>query len=489
MEKYNEQKFYGKYLYTLFFVALVIGIAFPVVITSYSLDKDSYEPGENGVLNINVSYIHPLSSSERLLGFKLVSIKVIAGNFSREINLGDLPVGNASYSIAFNAGYQQEGVYDLKVEVNSFAQIEGTSLKLDPSNTATVIPLRVVTKPLVDLSVSPSIINKQGQLNLTICLIKGKAKEIEVSSKDIKIETAFFDNIKGCESKTLAYDALNLEQGVNEVRFNLKIKDITDLVEEKEVKIPLAISGWETGFIIKQQDAINYKENSVLRLNIINLERPIKNIIIKPAENAGIIFLTQNEIRVQALNPQESKMLEVNVYTDLPPGQNAVPFDISWEEEGLQKKDTFKVPLFVKAATPLEVFLSASPTPLRAGEKHTLSITVNNKASYKISSISLRLSSKDIEINDITDKVFFGSLDPDDFTTRQISITPLEPGNKTIKIEVSYIDTSGNMKNETLDFSIVVKEKEQKKDNVWIIAIAFFVVLALIYFFIFRKKK
>ncbi|MEM4295299.1 MAG: hypothetical protein QXS91_00625 [Candidatus Anstonellales archaeon] len=469
---------------------LNVNCYFAINALSYSLDKDSYEPGENGVITLNVNYTHIIAKDENLIGFELTSFDVIAGLFSKTIDIGRVQPGVVTYVIPFKAAYSSEGIYTIEIRINSRAIIERIGgIGSEPSNTVIYIPIKVLTKPVVDINVNPTNIKKQGQLNIEVCPQKGTVKQVFVSSSNLSMNDVIFDNLVSCKSKNVTYDASNLQEGVNNIIFTLKIKNAVDDIEIKNRTIPLTVVGWETGFIIKQKKELLYKESSNLEFEISNIGGEINDMSIEPFDGSGVIFESQNQIRVASIKQNETKTASIDVFVTLEPGQKLVPFVISWKQDGIQKREIINIPINIRSKDAVDVFINANPVPLIVGNRHSLSITISNKAGYKISGVSVKILSDELDVQDLTDTIFFGSFDPDDFTTRQVYVVPKKEGQGKITLNVSYLDPSNRLISEAREFQINIKKETQKQNNDLLIIALVIILIGIGYMLFLRKKK
>ncbi|RME79237.1 MAG: hypothetical protein D6769_02990 [Methanobacteriota archaeon] len=481
-----------KGIMALFVLLLSVSyLTYGITVSSYSTDKVSYEPGDQGVLNLNISFDYPVSSTETLVGFESVYVKASSPIATKTINIGKISKGTMAVSIPLNIDKEaKEGIYSISLEIGGSALVEkGSTTNSKVATTRTSIPVKVVKTPSMTVELNPKEINKEGKTSMVVCAENGIARDVYVSSTTLSLEggKAFLGDVDGCKEKNVSYDASLLNEGVNTVSFVVDYKDRIGGDHSVSISLPITVSKQSTRFTIVQDGEITHKEEEKLKLVLENRGSRASDVRIKADEN--LVFPGISELYIGEIGVGEKKSIAVNAYTTLSPGKNPVKFTINWKEEGKEKSTEVSVPISVKAGNAIGVFLEATPLPLRKKGEHSLSVVVANKASYRISGVSVAISSDAFDVLDIQKERFIGSLEPDDFSSQQFKIKVKDVNNGKANVSVKYSDPSGKTYTLTKEFELSIEEPEKGKQDLLLPIVAVIAVGAGGWYYLKGKKK
>jgi hypothetical protein len=483
----------GKLLVCLL-VALCLS-SFAITITSWSTDKSSYEPGDSGYITINVYMAHGLASGETLKGFKATKVESYSQITDYAQDIGDMSLSTVVVNVPLRISEDtKESLYTLPIKITAVAQVEGASGSVsDTIDTATAsIPVKVATRPVVTLDVSPKSIEKSGNITLNVCSEKGIAEEVSiVSSLYLDGGKIYVKEVNGnCTRVSSAYDASNIAEGSTTVSFNVSYKDSIGDSYSTMVSIPMTISKEASRFIINQNVAIDYKKNSNLQLTLENKGSDAQDVRISPV--SGITLVTKSEIEVGDIGKGGRKNISETVYTALDPGVNSVTFKVYWNENGQEKSETVNVPITVKSEDSMDIYLEANPSPLQFGQEHTISIIVANKASYDISGVSIAIESDAFEVLDVEKRKFIGSINSDDFSSQQFKVRVKQADgseNNVLKVTVQFKDPSGKDNVKEREIPINIKEVAKTGDNTFLFVVGAAIVVIIGYLLTRKKDK
>ncbi len=466
-------------------VLLLIMVSYSISITSWSTDKPSYEPGDSGYITLNINLIPTLKQGETFVRYQSVNIKSYSALLNIDTTLGNMDKNTITVSIPFNVGDIHDGIYGINIQVSGLMELNDGTTKFDTSKT--IIPVKIVREPVFKITLDSYNLHKKGSLTLNLCSLKGRAKSITItSSLNFDSGLIYIDEINAsqCVEKTITYNAEMLNEGDQNIVFTINYKNNVGDKEKTTITIPVTLSKDDSRFSIKQENYILHKQNSVLKLDIENLGNNAENVrIYAPGE---ISFLTGTEYNIGELPSHVKKTFEIPVYSTLNPGITKETFIIKWKEDGKDKEENIVIPINVHSKDSISVYLEANPLPLTINKKATLSVVTANKASYSMSAVSVSIDSDGLQILEVDNKKFIGSLDDDDFSSQQFSILPTKTGKINVTVTVHYKDPSG--KELTKKFIKEINVYDQKEESNMLPYIVVLIVVIIGIYVWWRKK-
>jgi|GEM_PF-5143394 len=471
--------------------AILATAASAITITSWTTDKASYEQGDSGYITLNVAMSTGLNTGETITKFKSVSAQSYSSFTDYYQTFGEMAQGNTMITIPMKVGATEpEGIYTVPAGVSGIVTIGkggATSDSMD-SGVASVI-IKVVSKPLITIEASQKNIGKKGTIGLTICAKKGAPRNIQVtSSLYLEGGKIFLSGLNNCTTVNASYDASGLSEGTSNIAFNLSYADTLGGTYSETAYIPMTISKEASRFIISQNGVITHRKDSAMSFVIENKGEFAEDLRIAP--DASITLTKSSEIEAGNMTKGQKEAFSETVYTSLEPGVNVVNFTVHWKENGQDKSDEISVPITVESEDSMDIYMEANPSPLVAGQEHTISVIVANKASYSMDGVSVSIGSNSFDVLDVEKRKFIGSINNDDFSSQQfkVRIAGSPPADSSVNITVNFKDPSGIEHTKTAEVPINIKAAEQQGDGGMLAVIGIIVVAAAAYL-VFRKKE
>ena len=470
----------NKTLLTLF---VLFSTFYAIAITSYSLDKDYYSPGDQGVLTLTVVFSYPTSSSERLLSFQDVSL-ILSGLYTSSSSLGEYSEGTATFNIPFNVEEDVgEGIFPLYARVVGTARIETQGqIKLKSQSVKIVVPVKVVRLPKFYASLSSYSLKSSDEVSITICNKGGIAREIELSLEEpFSFSTGkhYLSSLPSNSCKNFTAKIETDASGRQKLVFDILYKDSIGEQRQTSLSIPVIVSKTSSTLSLSHKNVSHSSQESEMILEIKNKGyKPVEDIRLYPVQ--GLSIVGESELYIPYLAPHSSKVVKHLVYTSLSPGIRNVRFYVTWKEEGEEKREEIELPLSISSNESLEVYLEADPSPLTAFKETTLSVIVANKAGYDVSALSVAIESDAFDILEVQNEKFIGSLQEDDFSSEQFKILPYKSGK--IRVTLHYKDPAGNVVEETKTMNVKVTYRLEGSTIITIL-----VILAFLY--LYKKRK
>jgi uncharacterized membrane protein len=197
-----------------------------------------------------------------------------------------------------------------------------------------------------------------------------------------------------------------------------------------------------------------------------------------------------NELKIGDLASGGRQNISGLAYIDLPPGLNTVNATIQWVEKDIAKEESISVPLKVASDADVGVYLESKPSPLVAGQEHTISVLVSNLGSFAIDNVDVGLNSSAFDLLDVTPRQYIGSLAKDDFSTVQFKVRmKSSAGDYPFTVGVRYRDASGEWTTKSITQTASVNPAPAA-DSTPVYAAVVIILLALaIWYFKFRKRE
>lgn len=212
-----------------------------------------------------------------------------------------------------------------------------------------------------------------------------------------------------------------------------------------------------------------------------------------------ITMIGSNDIYAGSLEPGQSKeiMFDVGVSNTVP-GFYRPFFVVEYRDINgdLISSELVPVGIQVEASTDVEVFVSSKPAPIYSGAEHTFSVLVSNVGSSDIKAMTVEVESDSFILQEAQPTQFIGGIDEDDFSTVQykVKVKPgLKEGLHPLDVKLNFKDTYNNEKSVKKTVQLNVKQMvvdESAPLVGTVIGIVVLIVLALmVWFLFFRKKK
>ncbi len=459
-------------------------LANSISINSYSFDRPSYSPGEEGVLELSLSLTAQLKQGETLIGFESVGLEIPSEFVKRNsFFIGKASPGIVSLSVPISIPENaSSGVYVIPVRAFGyvvFDSVEG--VKTEFRSFTSYISLKVVKDPKFSIYIKPELLSSRTNVSFTVCSESGIARELSLQTIGnflLSSGPLFFGDVEGCKELSSIVEAF--EDGKQSMNVVLSYKNEIGEPRSQNFSLPIVVDRSRSNFLVSQLSPLISFEEGNLTLAIKNTGRKVSNLVIKPID--GVTFVGNDRIFISSLGEGEEIVVNQKAFASLEPSTHLVSFSFEWIEEGTTKTEVVEVPLKVISKEGVEVYLEAEPLPLKAGEPLTLSVVVANKASFPLSAVSVSLEGE-VELLEISNEKFIGSLQPDDFSSEQFEVIFNSPGKKQLTIIVFYKDPSGEQVESSFVMEVNVKEGENDLSLILILAL-----LALILIFKFRKR-
>lgn len=483
---------------------LLFGYAFAgLSISSYVVSPDSVEPGGSGYITITLS--NP-STQDKVERVSLIVTSAGELGANRNIFVGTLEQGASTivtipfqsssnlssrvYVIEAKAvGYTDTYTYD----PNRDRFIKSSSEYVEKAAT---IPLKVVKKPILSVSLSSENLEDMTSETIAISNSGGKATNLRLRITSgglgfLGTDALYFGEVSESSSRSATIDARGASDGPAKLSLLLTYSDELGQETSESKEIPITIKKGEGDFRFSQQAPITTGKDDTLVLVVTNMGDPVSDLQLTFPQLSGVVLRGMNKVEIGSLARGESKTISVPLVASLPPGTNSVQASLSWVEKGENREGTTTVPLSVKSDSEVGVFLEANPTPLASGGQHTLSVTVSNLGSYSIQGVTVWLESEALTLLTVQPEQYIGGLDKDDFSSVQykVQVGNVAPGNHDATVKVTYRDASGARITETKPVVIRVEAPAQSGDGTGTILLLGAVALAVGYWYFRMRKK
>ena len=481
---------------------LAVGCVFAgLSISDYSVSPETVEPGDYGVITLAIS--NPSATG----AVDTVSITVSSAEqlgINRVFSVGDLEAGSSTIlSVPFQAG---EGIpsriYTVNIQARGVSEIEYYSetsgnfkTKTETVEKIATIPVEVVEKPVLSISLSQDNIEDITPETFTITNAGGPAKKVKLSLGGdfgfTNVDQLIVGDVADSVGAEATIDARGASEGASKLEITLVYQDEigNEYTETKE--IPVTVKKTEGNFVFSQESPIVTGQYETITFTISNEGKGVEDITFHFSGDE-VRLRGMNEVRVGDLGQGDSRQVFVPVVADLTPGTNNVEVVIEWVESGEDRLGTITVPIEVTSDSEVGVYLEAKPTPLYPGMEHTLSVTVSNLGSYNIEGVTVDVSSDAMELLTIQPEQYIGGLNTDDFSSVQykVKVTATEAGTYPIDVNVKYKDASGRWVTDSQQLTVLVAPMASDGGSgIEMFALLIIVVAVLYWYFRMRKKK
>jgi hypothetical protein len=489
---------------SLLLVLVALGIAFAgLSVEDFSLTKDVYAPGDQGVATVTVS--NPLGS-ERVSSITMSidnppEIQVTSASKMSDIDAG----GSAIVSIPFRVkDTAKPGIYLFNVVFTGYKSSGGTSLV---SVNTVSIPVMVENEPDLSFSVDNKVLSGIDDIMLTISNNGGNAKNVKIgipssvvnstasgSSASIALfgtDQIYMPIVEAGKNVTVqvTLDSRSAADGATSLPLYYQYDDELGVTSTSYTSLRVTVRNEGQDLLFSQQSDIITKKEGELVLSVSNDGTETLRDVRLSFADASVKLKNSNELKFGDIQPGGSATATGTVFADLPPGVNLVASELSWIERDVQKTGTSSIPLTITSDADVGVYLEAKPLPLTTGMEHTISVLVSNLGSYGIGNVDVRLESSALRSLDISDSQYIGGLQNDDFSTVQfqMKVNATSAGDYPVDIVVNYRDQSGEWKQRVLTQSISVYGPQAAEDSPMPILFGVLILAVAVWYFRFRK--
>jgi len=171
--------------------------------------------------------------------------------------------------------------------------------------------------------------------------------------------------------------------------------------------------------------------------------------IVWTAQNNALLPLgSDNRITISTLNPNESVKVPVHVTAGLTYGIYPVSIGISYFDQLNEMRErTISSGAVIGGGTDFEVNLQQSA-------ESSTSFSIGNIGINPATAVTVKVPVQDAYAVIGPSALFLGNLDPGDFSVASFQIAPKGQRGKSLKIEVSYTDTTGERQSVSKEVSI-----------------------------------
>ena len=482
---------------------LLLGYAFAgLSISGYSVSPESIEPGGSGYVAVTVSNPSTTDMVE-LVTVRVSSADALGAN--RDFLVGDLEqLSSTVLTVPFKSSPTLESrVYTIEIKAKGTTKTydynpsTGVSKeKYEQVEKIATIPIKVVRKPVLSVSLSSENLEDMTAETITISNSGGRATGLRATIANAGIgflnrDELYFGTVADSSSQAATIDARGASDGAAKLSVQLTYLDEIGDEHTETKEIPITVKKGEGDFRFSQQAPIVTGKDDTLTMVVTNMGDPVDGLKLTFSSSSGVVLRGINKVEVGSLARGESKTISVPLVANLPPGTNSVQASLSWVEKGENREGTITIPISVKSDSEVGVFLEANPTPLVSGGQHTLSVTVSNLGSYPIQGVTVELESDALTLLTVQPEQYIGGLDKDDFSSVQykVQVRDVQPGNHNAAVKVTYKDASGARITDTKPVVIRVEAPAQSGDGTGTLLLVGAIALAAGYWYSRMRKK
>ncbi len=473
----------------------LITSTFGLSISSITTDKPYYAPGDSGILYVSILNTYMPQQGEHIERFESLSLSTfssIVGN--RNIYIGNgQPNSAETVAIPFKVSNETaDGTYIVRVRVSGYAILKDGTTHRESDVVESTYAIGVVKEPVMNLKIQPETIDKKSYVNITICSKKGNSRDVVISIQkpfiSINGPIVFGDIKEGeCKTKTALVDASLAKDGANEMIMYVMFKDGIGNRRNTTLSTIVYVSKNNNELLIEQKQPIVANRIFKAKFIIKAISNDLYNLKLS-VNDKNFKMVGVNKMDIGNLSNGETKEINVDIFTTLSPGIHTIAFNIEREEDGKKVYETINVPVEIISEDKVNVYIEGNGKPIVAKEKYPLTVVVSNGGDYEIKGTTVSIKSKGMEIIDIENEKFFGSVDPDDFTSDQFYVIFNEPGEHDITVKIKYYDASGRQFEKTKTVKIYVKENQTGEKDDYLIVIGG-IALVLIAAYIWTKRR
>lgn len=479
-----------KKLIALFMVLVALSFA-GISIPNYTVSKSSFQPNEQGVLTVTVT--NPTGDARvTALTMSITNpyeITVTGTSKLSDITTGGTAIVTIPIKIRSDA---TAGVYLVTVGFTGIANEDGVT-----SNSVTnsvSIPVTILNQPILSFASDTTTLSGIDTVNLQVNNNGGAAKNVRISTNgSISLygsNEVFVGTLDGSKNVELRLDSRDASDGPEDLTLVVNYEDELGTEHSDEYTLRMTVKKEKVDLIFLQNSDLITRKEGPVKLAIKNNGNVTLKDVRLSFTNSSLKFKDQNELSFGDIAPGATIELNPTLFVDLSPGLNLIKGTLSWLDQDITKEETIEFPLTISSDADVGVYLEAKPSPLIAGQDHTLSVLVSNLGSYPIDNVDVKFSSDTLKSLDISDTQYIGNLNNDDFSTVQfkIRVNNVPEGSYPINIEVSYRDRSGEWKQKTITQNVNIYAAPAKNGSEFFLLGGLVIVAIAIWFFFIRKK-
>jgi hypothetical protein len=484
---------------TLIFLVLGMGIGNATFsIVSSTITPDQVSPGEFATIDLVVS--NAGTSTVTGLNAEIRATDQITIN--KNVNIGDLsPGAQITISIPFKVKEDAKtGVYQLELDFFGVGDTYTTSTSVVTSSRGVIhkkvfSTLKIVSEPVLQISLVESEISDLSELNIIITNTKGKAREVYIrilnddigfSNKDL----IYVNSISEREEISTMIDARNAVDGTQKLKFQIDYQDELSNVYSDEREISVTVRKESGDLVFTQDNSIITGVQQNLVFKVRNDGNTIENLRVNLNDDEVQMYGVST-INAGTILKGETKTITIPVIASSKPGSQTVLMNLKWVEQNQEKESTKIVPVKISSDSEIGVYLDARPTPLTIGEETVISVTISNMGSYPIEATTVNLESEAFELLTIEKEQYIGGLNADDFSSVQYRVMVKgEEKEYPVNLVVKYKDSSGEWKTTTINKIInPINSNVQESNGIEFVILGALVVIGGIYWWYRAKCK
>jgi len=436
-----------------------------LAVTDWTLSQATFTPGSNGIVTISVS--NPSSTGTAAM-VNTVNMEMITPPeilMTGQQFIGDIePGGITKVSIPFQVKESaKSGIYTVDFKITGVA--DRTTGGFDTFSRTASIPITVVNQPILNLRSDKEVIGGIDSIMLTITDNGGAASKLRVSIPSgtgqssavafFGIDQLYVPRVDENSALTInvTLDSRDAQDGATNIPIYLQYEDELGMAHKDNTSLRITVRNEKVDLKFMQQSDVITKKESTLALQIHNDgTETLRDVQLSFQNGTTVRLKDQSEMKFGDIAPGGSATASVVVMADLPPGVNLVDTQLTWIEKDIQREENRKVPITITSDADVGVFLEAKPSPLTTGGEHTISVLVSNLGSYPIDNVAVRFSSDAMDMLDISQEQYIGSLNNDDFSTVQfkVKVKQVPQGDYPVTVNVTYRDQSGEWKTKSM---------------------------------------
>lgn len=471
---------------------MVVALSFAgISIPNYTISKSSFQPNEQGVLTVTVT--NPTGDA-RVSALTLsvtnpYEVIVTGTSTLSDISSGGTGIVTLPIKIRPDAN---AGIYLVTLTFTGVSNEDGTT-----SNTvinSVSIPVTVLNQPILSFESDTTTLSGIDTIHLQVNNNGGAAKNVRISTTgSISLYGAnevFVGALDGSKNILLQLDSRDASNGPEDLTLVVNYEDELGTEHSDEYTLRMTVKKEKVDLVFLQNSDLITRKEGPVKLAIKNNGNVTLKDVRLSFSNSSLKFKDQNVLLFGDISPGATVELNPTLFVDLSPGLNLIEGTLSWLDQDVTKENSIEFPLTVSSDADVGVYLEAKPTPLIAGQDHTLSVLVSNLGSFPIDNVDVKFSSDTLKSLDISDTQYIGNLNNDDFSTVQFKIRAdnVPEGSYPIDIEVSYRDRSGEWKQKTITQNVNIYLAPAKNGGEFFLLSGLVIVVIALWFFFIRKK-
>lgn len=493
----------------LFVVLLSLGISFAgLSVTGWTLSQDSYRPGANGVMTLDIA--NPLVSVAEVRTVEGIDLEATAPPqiiMAGELFVGDLePGGSTKVSLPFKVSPNaSSSIYSVELKITGVADRPSGTGGFDTFSRRIIIPVTVVNQPILSMRTDRQLIGGIDPMNLTIVNNGGRASNIKIRIADdagasaetpkigfYGVDQLFISSVESGKNATisLTLDSRGAADGAVDMPLAIEYEDELGIINAETTSIRLTIRNEKLDLKFVQISDIVTKTQDNLTMSITNVGQTALSDVRLSFSDTSLRLKDSGELKFGDLMPNQTATASAEVFADFPPGVNLISSKLTWIEKDVQKEESRDIPISITSDADVGVYLEAKPLPLTIGSEHTISVLVSNLGSYRIDNVDVSIDSPGMRSLDISDRQYIGSLQNDDFSTVQflMEMNASSEGSQPVRITINYRDQSGEWKQKVINQAVSVYNTPVSDSSPLPVLGGLALLAAAVWFFFLRNR-